>query len=79
MTTSITVRVNGNYVREVTGIGDSPIKVGPGSNIERTFQHGECANVDVKISAERPATPEEIEAAKPKAPDGSPDSPGQPA
>jgi hypothetical protein len=78
MTTSITVRVNGNYVREVTGIGESPIKVGPGSNIERTFEHGECAAKDVTIRAERAATAEEIEAAKPKPPDGNQESPNQP-
>jgi hypothetical protein len=66
MTTSITVRVNGNYVREVTVGGGDPVKVGPGSNVERTFQHYECFDKDVHVSAERPATAEEIEAAKPK-------------
>lgn len=63
MTTSITVRVNGSYVREVI-VGDAaPVLVGPGNSIEKTFQHHECYDKDVHISAERQATAEEILAA----------------
>jgi hypothetical protein len=58
--------VNGSYVREVT-VGDAPVNVGPGSSIERTWQHGECADKVVTVAAERPATPEEIDASKPAA------------
>lgn len=63
MTTSVTVRVNGSYVREVT-VGDAePVKVGPGDGVERTWQHHECADKVVTVGAERSATAEEIAAA----------------
>lgn len=76
MTTSITVRVNGNYVREVTiGDGTTPFLVGPGNNIERTFHHGECYNQTVTVGPERAATPEEIAAATPPASTPSTEAP----
>ena len=69
MTTMVKVSTNGNYVSEgnfvVTNKQSEPFKVGPGSNVEKTFYvpHGSQASLHL---TERDATAEEIEAATPK-------------
>lgn len=74
MTTSITVRVGGNYVARVqtehaNGTSDDQNVIGPG---ERTFSLAHPAEATFKIS-ERAMSPEEIaERDKPKDPGGDP-------
>ena len=65
MTTTIKVTCNGNYVAEVTQDGREPALVGPGSMVERSFSYPHPGPTNIWI-IERPATAEEIEAAKPK-------------
>jgi 4-diphosphocytidyl-2C-methyl-D-erythritol kinase len=66
MTTTVIVATNGNYVSSVKVNGEDRGTVGPGSNVQRSFgiMHGSGPTV-FEIS-EREATPDEIEAAKPK-------------
>lgn len=66
MTTTVIVATNGNYVSHVKVNGEDRGTVGPGSNVQRSFgiMHGSGPTV-FEIS-EREATPDEIEAAKPK-------------
>lgn len=63
MTTSVKLRTNGNYVSELKDEAGNVLgKAGPGSNVESNwlnFPHGQTATI-----TERPATDEEIEAAK---------------
>lgn len=62
MTTSIKVKTNGDYVAEVQNEnGDVLGKAGPGSNVESEWIG--VAHTGISV-AERPATAEEIEAAK---------------
>lgn len=65
MTTTIKVSCNGNYVAEVTQDGRAPVLIGPGSNVEKSFTYPHPGPTSISI-IERPATEEEIEAAKPK-------------
>ena len=64
MTTNVKVICNGDYVASVKVNGVDAGTVGPGSMVEKTFQfnHGDPSTT-YEVS-ERPATPEEIEAAK---------------
>lgn len=65
MTTTVKVTCNGNYVAEVTQDGRAPVLVGPGSMVERSFNFPHPGPTNIHI-IERPATAEELEAAKPK-------------
>ncbi len=65
MTTHITVTCNGNYVAEVTQDGREPVLVGPGSMVSKQFTYPHPGPSTITVQ-ERPATAEEVEAAKPK-------------
>ncbi len=68
MTTTIKINTNGNYVSSVRINGNDAGTVGPGSMVERAFNlpHNDGGPSVFEVF-ERPATAEEIEAAKPKA------------
>lgn len=68
MTTTIKVICNGNYVAEVTQDDNDVVLVGPGSMVEKSFTYPHPGPSTITVT-ERPATEEEIEAAKPKSPD----------
>lgn len=73
MTTNIKITTNGNYVSEghltiwggSSADGTTEIKVGPGSMKEHNIGVPHGSGVRLELT-ERPATPDEIEAAKPK-------------
>jgi hypothetical protein len=65
MTTTVKVNCNGNYVAEVRQDDREVVNVGPGSMVEKSFYFPHPGPSSFVIT-ERPATPEEIEAAKPK-------------
>ncbi len=65
MTTTVKVIWNGNYVAEVAQDDREIVKVGPGSNVEKSFTYPH-PGPSTFVVTERPATAEEIEAAKPK-------------
>lgn len=68
MTTTIKVNTNGSYVSTIKINGKEAGTVGPGSNVEKAFSlpHNDGAPSLFEVH-ERQATPEEVEAAKPKA------------
>ncbi|MER8615948.1 hypothetical protein NKG99_03705 [Mesorhizobium sp. M1409] len=69
MTTTIKVNTNGNYVSTIKINGVEAGTVGPGTMVEKSFclPHNNGGPSVFEVF-ERPATAEEIEAAKPAAP-----------
>lgn len=63
MTTSVKVVCNGDYVAEVVQDGKPAVNVGPGSMVEKSFGYPHPGPSTFVIT-ERPATAEEVEAAK---------------
>lgn len=67
MTTTIKINTNGNYVSTVKSNGVEAGSIGPGSMVEKAFSlpHNNGGSSVFEVF-ERPATPDEVEAAKPK-------------
>jgi len=62
MTTTVVVHTNGNYVATVIQDGKDPVDVGPGSDVQRSFNvpHGTESNFKI---VERPALkPKDVQA-----------------
>jgi hypothetical protein len=66
MTTNVTITTNGNYVSSIKINGADAGTVGPGSNVSKTWglPHNDGGPSIFEVF-ERPATADEIEAAKP--------------
>lgn len=67
MTTTVKINTNGNYVSSIKINGTDAGTVGPGSNVEKSFNlpHNDGAPSVFEVS-ERAATTDEIENAKAK-------------
>lgn len=66
MTISIKVGANGDYVAMVKINGEDAGTVGPGNMVVKDFPYRHGSGPQTYTVEERNATPEEIEAAKPK-------------
>lgn len=67
MTTTVKVTTNGDYIATVKVNGKEAGTVGPGNMVEKAFPFYHGSEPTTYEVSERPATPEEVEAAKPKA------------